>query len=421
MTVTLLFLAVFLFTVVLQGLFAGYEIGFVSSNPIRVRYLADEENNPRARRLLQHLEQPDQMLTLLLFGNNVCLIIGAIALTRALGGGPAAEAAATVIATALFLVFSEVIPKSVFRIHPTQLSLALFPVIQFFYVLFTPVSKPVALFTRLLLRGVGRDRDQISPFMATLEDVRVLVDESADHGAIEREEQRMIHSIMDLQETQAKEIMTPRIDIQALPATAGRDDLIALFESSGRTRIPIYGESIDHVMGVINVYDVMLDPETENQDIDRYLREVMHVPDTMCIDALMTALRKAQQHMAIITDEYGGTYGLVTLEDILEEIFGEIQDEHDSEEHPIHQVGPRAFVVDARMPLNEVSQAIGMEIEDVQVETIGGWLMHVAGRIPAQGEVIRHGRFRVTVLEGALNTIARVRIDIQPGEADEKP
>ena len=412
-TVSVTLAAVFLAMVVIQGLFAGYEIGFVSSNPIRVRHLAEEEHNPRAQRLYNHLQQPDKMLTLLLIGNNVALVVGTVALTRSFGGWPYAEIAATIIATPMFLIFSEVLPKSIFRVHPTQLALALLPAVRFFYGLFAPLSLPVAAFTRSMLRMVGHEKEHFSPFMSSVEDVRVLVDESADHGAIEREEQRMIHSIIDLHETQAKEIMTPRIDIKAVEEKADRAELVEMFERSGNTRIPVYSDTVDHITGVVNCYDVMLDPNTDNPDISRFIKPVLHVPDTIAVDDLLALMKKEQQHMAIITDEYGGTDGLVTMEDILEEIFGDIQDEHDREEQPIHQVGPRAYVVDARMPLEEVAQVIGTPIEDEYVDTIGGWLMHNAGRIPEQGEVIRHGPFRITVLDGGSHYVSRIRLEIQ--------
>ncbi len=410
---SLTLVAVFLAMVVIQGLFAGYELGFVSSNPIRVRHLAVEENDSRAQQLYRHLEQPDKMLTLLLIGNNVALVVGTVALTRAFGRWGYAEAAATVIATPMFLLFSEVLPKSVFRVHPTQLALAVLPAVRFFYVLLAPLSLPVAAFTRTLLRVVGHEKEHFSPFMNSVEDVRVLVDESADHGAIEREEQRMIHSIIDLHETQAKEIMTPRIDIDALEEQATRAELIEVFERSGKTRIPIYRETVDEIIGVINCYDVMLDPNTDNPDIGRFVRPILHVPDTIPVDDLLTVMKKEQQHMAIVTDEYGGTDGLITMEDILEEIFGEIQDEHDHEEHSIYQVGPRAYLIDARTPLEEVARATGAPLEDEYVDTIGGWLMHTAGRIPAQGEVVRHGPFRITVLDGGSHYISRLRLEIQ--------
>jgi CBS domain containing-hemolysin-like protein len=176
----------------------------------------------------------------------------------------------------------------------------------------------------------------------------------------------------------------------------------------------VYRGSIDKIVGIINVYDVLVDTATEDETIARFTRPVMHVPDSMKVDELLKSLKDAKQHMAIVIDEYGGTDGLITLEDILEEIFGEIQDEHDHEESPIYQVGPRAYVVDARTSLEEVSKVIGLPIEDEEVETVGGWVMHVTGRIPAQGEVIMHGPIQITILGGSAHCLIRVRLDIAP-------
>ncbi|MBI5091220.1 MAG: HlyC/CorC family transporter [Candidatus Hydrogenedentes bacterium] len=401
----------FLVCIVLQGVFAGYETGFVSSNPIRIRYLAEEAHLGKAARLLRYMYKPEQMLTTLLIGTNVAVIAGTMAITTAVGER---EGIAVLIATPVFLVFSEIIPKSVFRAHSNRLTLYFLPLIQVFYLALTPVSLPISWVTGLLLRAAGAEKHHISPFMSSLEDVRVLVDESAAHGSIEREEQRMIHSVIDLSSTTAKEIMVPRIGIQALPDSSTRRELLTTFEQSGRTRIPIYKGTIDEIVGVVNAYDVLMDTEPDREDIARFIRETMHVPDTINLDDLFKMLKKAKQHLVIVTDEYGGTDGLITMEDILEEIFGEIQDEHDHEENPIHQISQNAYVIDARTPLEEVSLALALGIADEEVETVGGWLMRVAGRIPLQGEVIEHGRFRVTVLASGTNFVSKIRLEVKP-------
>jgi CBS domain containing-hemolysin-like protein len=318
---------------------------------------------------------------------------------------------ATLIATPLFLVFAEIVPKSIFRAHPNRLSLWFLPVIDVCYALLAPIAAPISWITRVMFRGKGH---HISPLMTTREDVRVLVDESAQHGNIAPEEQRMIHSVINLQATQAKEIMVPRIDMQALPDTATRSELLALLVQTGRTRIPIYRDSVDTVTGVVNAHDVLLDTTPEVEDIQRFVKPIMHVPDTMKVDDLFQAMKKEKQHMAIVTDEYGGTDGLVTIEDILEEIFGDIQDEHDREESQIHLVGPGAYVIDARTYLEDVSDAINYKLTDSEVETIGGWLMRIAGRIPIQGEVITSGRLRITVLDGSPSSINKIRLEVLP-------
>lgn len=414
-------LILFLLAVLLQGLVEGYETGFVSTNPIRVRYLADEENSDRAKRLLYYLGRPDNVLATLLIASNlmvlVCSLVVSFVVKQFLPeqlAGVIENVVTTLILTPILLLFCQIIPKSIFRTHPTELTLALTTLLRILYVIFWPIAAPVALMTRLMFRGRGDEERHLNPLMQSLEDVRVLVDEGADYGTIEPEEQEMIHSVIDLQSTTANAIMVPRIAIQAVPDTATKQELMEVFAESGRTRVPVFHETIDSVIGVVNAYSILRDPEPERNDIQRFIMDVAHVPDSIRVVDLFSQMKTAKQHMAVVTDEYGGTDGIITLEDILEEIFGEIQDEYDHEESRINKIGPNAYVVDARLALEEVSDAMNLPIEDESVETVGGWVMHIAGRIPAQGEVIQHGRIRMTVLAGGLNHVSRLRLEILP-------
>ena len=410
MTFLLIAFTVFLLGVVLNALFAGYETGFISADVIRIRFRSEEEDNARATKLLGELEKPEMMLTTVLIGTNLSLIIGTMALQSLVQ----AAWITTLIATPVFLVFSEIVPKSIFRVHPNRLSLAFYPTIRVFTYLLWPLSWPTYLCVRFL-RWIARVGSETTrPVMATEEDLRNLIDESAARGTIERDEQEMMHSVMDLQKTQAKEIMVPRIDIQAVTADATPAELREVFRASGRTRIPVYRDTIDTIVGVVNAYDLLLDTEPDNPDITRFAQEVLHVPDTKPVDDLLQELKQAPQHIAIITDEYGGTDGLITLEDVLEEIFGEIQDEHDSEMELIQRVGPNNYVVDTRMPLEDLSEVIEVPIDDTEVETTAGWVMHIAGRIPSQGEKLSHAGFRITVLEATTSQIHKIRLDVLP-------
>ncbi len=402
--------------VLLNALFAGYETGFISLNQIRVRTQAEKERNTEARRLLLYLDQRERMITLVLVGTNIALIMGTIAITKLLG-----DTWAIVVATPLFLAFGEVIPKSIFRLHPTRLALYFLPVIRFFDGILAPIVLPLTWISKPFTKLVEGKQNDMRRMMSSPEDVRVLVDESADHGAIEPEERAMIHNVMDLQTQNAREVMVPRIDIRALPRTATRRDLLALLKESGLTRIPVYGESIDDILGVINAFDVLRDAQPEDNDIQRFVKPILHVPDTMKLDDILKKMRDGRQSMAIVVDEYGGTDGLVAIEDILEEIFGEIHDEYDKDETAIHRVGSNAWVMDARTDLEDVSEVIGVPLSDEEVETVGGWLMHLTGRIPAQGEIITHGPFQVTVLSATANSISSLRLDLQtpPREATE--
>lgn len=399
---------ILLVSIVLSFLFSGYETGFVQTSPIRIQYLAEEEKDPRAAKLLQFRQNPTPLLTTLLIGNNLVLIVGSMALTDL----ARSNLAATLIALPLFLIFGETVPKSIFRAHPNRLALALQPIVHWAYIALSPLVVPANVITRALVHLVGGPENPLRPTLSSVEEMRVLVDESVQQGSLHPEEQQMIHSVIDLQKKQAKEIMVPRIDIEALPTTATRDELLALFEETGRTRILIYRDSIDEIVGITNAYDVLLDQTPERPDIARFVHDVLHVPDTMRLDDLLETLKREKQHLAVVIDEYGGTDGIVTIEDILEEIFGDIQDEHDTEASQIQQVGPRSYVIDARTYLEDASNALGVPLVCEEVETVGGWVMHIAGRIPVIGEVFHVHGIRVTILDASVNAIARIRLEI---------
>lgn len=399
---------IFFLGIALSAFFAGYQTGFAGVNRVRIRHMADEEQDPRAIRLNAYLKRPARMMALVLVGTNLALVAGAMALTIKMG--PLWSMA---IATPLFLMFGEVAPKSIFRIHPTRLALQFLPAIRFFDVMLSPAVLPFTWFSGRLDRLADGLREGEAVIMSTAEDMRVLVDEGADHGAIMEEEKEMIHSVMDLQSRQVREIMVPRINIVALPDSASRAELIARLVESGYTRLPVYRDSIDNVIGVINAFDV-LRAKQPGDGIESFVREVLHVPDTMKLDDLLEKMRESGQPIAVVTDEYGGTDGLITQEDVLEEIFGEFHDEYDKAETRIREISPGAFVIDAQLELAVAAEKMGTEIDDAEVETVGGWVTHFAGRIPQIGEVINHPPFRITILEGKANRITRVRVDFRP-------
>lgn len=405
-------IAVFVLGVGLRALFAGYETGFIAADRIRIAHRAEEEHDARAAALLRHLLAPQRLSTTLLIGTNAALIAGVMALAARF---PDREWLTTLIAVPVFLVFAEIIPRTVFRRHPNRLTLALFPVLRGFDLLLAPVALPTMWVTRALRWAAGVQESPARTLLSTQEDFRSLVDESAARGTIQKEEQKMIHSVMDLAAIQAKEIMVPRIDIEAVPIETTRNQLVEAFESTGRTRIPVYEESIDNIVGIVIAHDVLIDPNPEDPSIRRFVKEVRHVPDTKPVGELLQEMKNLRQHMAVVVNEYGGTDGIITMEDILEEIFGDIQDEHDLETRPIIQVAPNAYVVDARTPLEEFAEAVNIDLGGAEAETMGGWVMQIAQRIPKQGERVTHDRLKITILEGAHNQLLKLRVDVRSG------
>lgn len=398
---------IFLISVVLNGFFAGYETGFVSANLIRIRNMAEKHRKASAMRLSAHYENPSRLITMLLIGTNLSMVVGTTALTRATG-----PVLAILIATPVFLIFAEIIPKSVFRHFPTRLIIFFFPLIRFFEGTLAILTIPMAWASQRFLSLIDDDGKGMRMFLTSMEDMRMLVDESHDQGTLDPEEHEMIHSVIDLGTQCANEVMVPRIHIQALPETATPQDLKTLFIESGRTRLPVYTETIDHVLGIVNAFDVIRDTSPDQQDIKSFVKPILHVPDTMKLDDVLKAMRDARQSMAIVTDEHGGTDGLITVEDILEEIFGEIHDEYDVMTTQIKKVAPNAFVIDANTNLEDMATAIHVDIEDEEVETVGGWINRIAGHIPAKGEVLFHESFRITILDGQPSHVTSVRLEI---------
>lgn len=407
MSLFALLLFLFIAGVLLNAFFAGYETGFIASNALRVRTMAEKENSPAAQRLLAYIDKPDHMITVVLVGTNLALVMGTLALTRQVG-----PLWATIIATPMFLIFGEVVPKSIFRAHPTRLALLFLPVIRAFDVLLAPLTYPIMWLSRGFIAIVNREQQEIRSLLNTSDDVRVLVNETADHGAIDDDEKEMIHSVMDLHTRHAKEVMVPRIRIKAVSETFSRRDLVAVFRETGFTRIPVYRDNIDQIIGVASAFSVLTDTGKNDSDIARFIQPVMHVPDTMRLDDLLEQMRATRKRIAIVTDEFGGTDGLITVEDILEEIFGEIHDEHDKAEEPIRKVGLNAWSIDARLALVDAEYELELGIEDDEVETVAGWVMRLAGRIPDKGEVFTAGRYKIEVLDGGPNYIARIRLEL---------
>jgi putative hemolysin len=242
-------------------------------------------------------------------------------------------------------------------------------------------------------------------------------DENPDRSGLEEEEKEMIRSIFDLRETQAKEIMTPRVDVVALDIQVSYREAMELITHEKYSRIPVYEENIDHVKGILHVMDLMGLPEStvkENFRLADHLREAFFVPRTKKIGDLMREFRQRHAHMAIVVDEYGGTSGVVTLEDILEEIVGEIHDEDEMETQKIQRSEDGGYLVDPTISLSDLKEELDIDLqpedEEVQIDTLGGFILYVHGRVPRKGDVVRYKGLAFEILEMDGNKIERVRL-----------
>jgi len=395
---------------ILEAFFAGYETGLVSLNVIHIEQRA-ADGYRRARLLHRMLERPDRLLTMCLVGTNTALVLGTLVLVMSIG-----RVWTIAVYTPVALIVGELIPKSVFRHYATELALALAYVAGFFYIALSPLVYAIGGLTSVVSRTLSPRGEVQSPFL-TRADVRHLVAQGVASGAVETEERELIHSVMGLGNTMAKEVMVPRIDLVAVESESSQRDLFDLFESSGHTRIPVYRGTLDNIIGVVNLYDLLKEGRVDlTQPIDGLVRDMPVVPDTKNVGELLYEMRTERNHMVVILDEYGGTAGVVTIEDLVEEVFGEIQDEYDVEEPPIVLIAEGRYKVLAGVDIDDLAEELEVDRPEGEFETVGGFVMDVAGKIPAVGEQFVFKNLTITVLDADEQGVETVRIDV--GEFD---
>ena len=399
--------------VLVQGLFAGYETGVVSANPIRLSHLV-EAGSRSAKVYCRLVRKRDRVLTLTLVGTNIAVVCATILVAGRMG-----RFWALLLLTPVSLVFGEIIAKTVFRRHATRFVLALVYPMRVLYIALLPVVAAASAFSNSLLRFfTGKSWRDAAPL--TREELRYVFLEGEESAAIEPTEREMIHGVIDLSTTMAKEVMVPRTRMVAVKSHATQGELIKRFEESGYSRVPVYRERVDNVIGIVNVFDIIREGfDTPDESIERLIRPAYYVPDTKRVGELLQELRANRVHMAIVIDEYGGTDGIVTLEDAIEEIFGEIHDEYDEEPPAVERIGENSLLLDAELDIEEASEALGIELPEEGAETVGGFVLNRVGKIPAPGETLVYGNVTFTVVEADEHSISKVRVDIKREERDE--
>lgn len=313
------------------------------------------------------------------------------------------------IGLAVFL-FGEWLPMQVGRRYPEPLALALARPLALVRLLFWPAGL-LAYGLGSLLRGlIGAEDEEPQPQIE--EEIKTLVDAYEEEGVIEEDEKEMIYSIFELGDTLVREVMVPRIDIVAVEAGTPLLEALDIIMQAGHSRIPVYKGTIDNIIGVLYVKDLLPYLKRGETDVplESIVREPYFIPETKKVDQLLPDLQQRKVHMAIVVDEYGGTAGLVTIEDLLEEIVGEIQDEYDREEPMYQQVSENEFILDARINLDDFAELVGVEIADEGSDTLGGFIYNQLGRVPAVGDTISYDGITITVLSLIGRRIGKVRV-----------
>mgnify|MGYP002345340276 FL=1 len=400
----------------LSAFFSSAETAFTTVNKLRIRSLA-EENNKKAKLINKLIENPSKMLSAILIGNTIVnlsavSIATAFAISRfnSIGAG-----IVIAILTLLILIFCEMTPKFIATIHSEKLSFRYIKLINFLIKLFTPLIFILDKISQgiLLLIHINPG-EKVSTI--TEDELRSIVDVSHEEGVIESEERRMINNVVDFGDSLAKDVMVPRIDMVLVEDSLTYDEVIELYSVDKYTRMPVYDESIDNIIGIINIKDLFF--FTGNKD-NFCIRDIMREPyftyEYKKTSELFLEMRKDSIPMAIVLDEYGSTAGLITLEDLLEEIVGEIRDEYDyDEEDSIKCIGENEYIVDGNTKLDDINEAFHLNIESDDYDSIAGHLIFLLDHLPEVGETITEQNVVYTIQSVEKNRIDKIHVLITP-------
>jgi CBS domain containing-hemolysin-like protein len=405
----------------LSAFFSSAETALVACNKIRIRTLA-EEGNKRAKVLMKVFSQESKMLSAILIGNNlVNTLMASIASLIAYNFGGYAVSIATFLITFLILVFGEITPKTLATQHSQNVSLAYANIIYLLMKLLTPIIWFINLFSKMVLKLLGDKSGSTSSAMAANE-IRTIVDLSHEEGMIEEDEKEMINNVFDFGEAKAKDVMVPRVHVVMAENTSSYKDLVHLFQQEQFTRIPIYEENIDNVIGFINMKDFLLLEDPAHFDLKKILRLPFFTVENKNISDLLTEMKRTMIHMAIVLDEYGEVAGIVTMEDILEEIVGSVHDEYDEHEiDNIKKVDENTYIVKGYVSIHDVNDALDLDLKNKDFDSVGGLIIDALGRLPKISDqiMLENGiHLQVVMLDG--NRIEDVKLTLPSEKEDEK-
>lgn len=423
-------LAIIVFCLIMSAYFSATETAFSTFNRIRVKNLA-EKGNRRAERVVKLSEDFDTLISTILIGNNIVNILSAslatLVFTNVLkdyaNGEDLAATLSTVIMTLVVLTFGEIAPKTMAKRMPEKFAMFSAPLICFLRVIFTPLTW---IFGKLQL-SLGGITERLNATeeddkSVTEEELISIIEEKEEEGEIDEQESSLIKSAIEFNELEVGDIFTPRIDITAIDLETTEEEIAKIFAESGYSRLPVYDGDLDNITGILYYKDFYTKIYGKGAPIAEVMniKPVIYVAKSQKINELLKELQEKQLHLAVVTDEYGSTAGIVTLEDILEEIVGEIWDEHDEVIEEVKQIGEKEYIVDGKANIEKVFDMLEIN-EEPEALTVNGWAMRVLGKIPAEGDSFEDVGLEVKVLKMNGRRVENLHItDVRPGDEDEE-
>ena len=409
-------LLVLIFLVILSGFFSSAETAYSCASRIKLRALATNGNKRAEKTLLFAENKFDQLISTVLIGNNIVNIttatLAALFFSNILKNSSADPTLiATVVMTLVVLVFGEITPKFIAKAFPEKLAMAYQPVLYFFYILLYPLNLVFSGWKFLLSKIFRLKHDD----KITEDEILTVVEEAEEDGTIKKEETRLIRSVIEFDDLEVSDILVPRVNITAADLTSSMDEIKMLFEKEGYSRIPIYKDSVDAIIGTVHEKDFYGALLSGKKTIEDIIQPAFFTTEHVKISNLLKQLQKNKVHLAIVLDEYGGTAGIVTLEDVLEELVGEIWDEHDEEINFFTQDKNGETTVDGNAPLEDFFEYFGLKNEEEKFDalTLSGWIIEKLGEIPQTGFVFEYENLTIEITKATVKRVLKARVTIK--------
>ncbi len=409
---TLVQITLLILLLLFSAFFSAVETAFTAIGRTKVRKLVEEKKGG-ARELEKLIEDPHRFLATVLLGNNLVNVMATAVATRLAFNLSEnwAVAISTGLMTFLILVFGEITPKTLALRHAEKIGLLFSRMFFLIEKILFPISRFIMFFSQLIVRLLGEEKISSEPFL-TEGEIKALIDLGGEEGLIEEEEKILINQIFEFGDTVVREIMIPRVDMVCLDSKTQIEQALKIALEKGFSRLPVYKGSLDKIIGLVYLKDIVasLSKGKKSKKVGDVTRPAYFVPETKKIIELLRELQKNKVHMAVVVDEYGGIAGLVTIEDILEEIVGEIFDEYDVQEMLFQPVKGGKIKIDARISFDEAKELLNLDVpgEEEEYDTFGGFLYSLFGRIPQKGEEITFGDWKFQVLQVTGHRIAKV-------------
>lgn len=404
-------LIIIVICVIMSAYFSASETAFSTANKIRLKTM-EEAGHKKAKLVLKMIDNFDSLISSILIGNNIVNILSASLATLLFVewfGEAKGPSISTAVTTVVVLIFGEVTPKSIAKEFPEQFAMFSAPLLNILMWLFTPFNWLFSQWKRL----VGLLFKHKENITATEEELLMFVEETAQEGTITEEESDMIHSVIKFSDLEVVDILTPRIDVTAVDITTDVDEIKEVFNTSGYSRLPVYEENIDNIVGTIYYKDFFAKVVYGENTLEDVIKPAKMVLGTKKISDLLEELKEEQNHIAIVASEYGSILGIITLEDILEELVGDIWDEGDEVKPELVQLSETEYEVLGTAGIHRLANELSIEFGDVQVTTVNGWIINLINKIPTKGQIIEHENIKLEILSMNRNRIDKLKLTLK--------